>query len=178
MTEPVQKNAGILHHQLTKSAVLLALALIFQIGFMPFAQPVVGPLVNMTLLLAVLTVGPFHAVMIGCITPVMAFMLGIMPMPLLVPVVVLGNAAFITVFYGAAIKMKRINQMMALVAAALFKYAIMAASIRLIAAQFMPGMPDRLIHAFSLPQFYTAMLGGMLALLIGRYLPKEYTSAD
>ena len=83
---------------LTRTAVLLALALVFQIGFTQFAQPAVGPLVNMTLLVAAVVVGSIPAIIIGCLTPLMAFLLGIMPLLPLVPFIMLGNAILIVSF--------------------------------------------------------------------------------
>jgi hypothetical protein len=131
-------------------------------------------LVNMTLLIAAITVGPAQAVMIGCITPLMAFMLGIMPLPMLVPVVMLGNGALIIVFHYLSIKPLKRYLFVSLLAGAFAKFAVMASMIRLVSQLFMPGIPVRLIHAFSLPQFYTAMLGGVAALILLRYLPESY----
>ncbi len=65
---------------MVRTALLLALALVFQIGFSQFAQPVVGPLVNMTLFIATITVGTISAIIVGSLTPLVAFMLGIMPL--------------------------------------------------------------------------------------------------
>ena len=82
----------------TRTAVLLSLALIFQIGFNQFAQPAVGPLVNMTLIVATLIVGPLSATLIGVLTPLVAFLLGIMPLLPIVPFIMIGNAIFVFSF--------------------------------------------------------------------------------
>lgn len=155
--------------KVTKSAVLLALALIFQVGFTPFAQPVVGPLVNMILLVAVITTGPATACFIGCLTPVAAFSLGIMPVLPAVPVIMLGNLFYVLTFYV----LKQKNLFAGVAGAAVLKTLVMAGSIRLLAKYLVPYLPVPLIAALSLPQLYTALLGGGMALLVNRYLPKQ-----
>ena len=154
---------------LTKTAVLLALALVFQIGFSAFAQPVVGPLVNMVLILAVLTVNPGAAVTIGCLTPLAAYMLGIMPLLPVLPVIMIGNLSLVLVFHGFFQR----NQWLAVLSGALVKFVVMALLIRFIAFTIFPGIPTPIIAAFSLPQFYTALVGGIMALIIYRYLPQK-----
>ena len=171
MIPQVEKSSALLNRKLTRTALLLALALSFQIGLMPLAQPAVGPLVNMTLLMAVMVVGPAPAVVIGCITPLMAFLLGIMPLPILVPVVMLGNTALILVYTLMANRLTKGLPLLSVMAGATVKFLVMASLIRLTAHFFMPNMPPRLVHAFSLPQLFTALLGGVMALLILRCLP-------
>ena len=154
---------------LTKTAVLLALALVFQIGFSAFAQPVVGPLVNMVLILAVLTVNLGAAVTIGCLTPLAAYMLGIMPLLPVLPVIMIGNLSLVLVFH----RFFQRNQWLAVLSGALVKFFVMALLIRFIAFTIFPGIPTPIIAAFSLPQFYTALVGGIMALIIYRYLPQK-----
>jgi uncharacterized membrane protein YgaE (UPF0421/DUF939 family) len=38
---------------------------------------------------------------------------------------------------------------------------------------FVPNLPAALIAAFSIPQLYTALIGGFVAILIIHYLPKK-----
>ncbi|SFH65849.1 hypothetical protein SAMN05192551_10233 [Tindallia magadiensis] len=154
---------------LAKTAVLLALTLIFQIGLSSFAQPVVGPLVNMTLILSVLLVSPGAAITIGCITPLAAYLLGIMPLFPLLPVVMCGNITMVLLFRG----LYPHHQWLAVLSASVGKFFMMAVLIRLMAFTFFPGIPTPLIAAFSMPQFYTAMIGGSMALVVYRYLPQN-----
>ena len=76
----------------------LRLALVFQIGFASFAQIVVGPLVNMVLFITVMMVSPVSAMLVGVLTPLIAFLLGIMGMFPLVPVLAIGNMLLVIVF--------------------------------------------------------------------------------
>ncbi|RQD69641.1 MAG: ECF transporter S component [Tindallia sp. MSAO_Bac2] len=154
---------------LTKTAVLLALALVFQIGLASLAQPVVGPLVNMVLILAVLKVSPAAAIMIGCMTPLAAYMLGIMPLFPVLPVIMAGNAVYILLFSA----FYKYNQWLAVFSAAIAKFFLMAMLIRLMAFTIFSGIPGPLITALSLPQFYTALIGGSVAILVNRCLPRK-----
>lgn len=155
--------------KVTKSAVLLSLALIFQIGFTSFAQPVVGPLVNMILLLAVITTGYATACFIGCLTPLAAYALGIMPFLPVVPVIILGNLFYVLTFFV----FKKSSLLIGVATASVVKTALMALSVRLLAKYLIPALPLQIIAALSVPQLYSALLGGGMALLIYRYLPKK-----
>lgn len=156
----------------TRTAVLLSLALIFQIGFNQFAQPAVGPLVNMTLIVATLIVGPLSATLIGVLTPLVAFLLGIMPLLPIVPFIMIGNAIFVFSFYLVSNKRGFLFEGIGVVVAALLKTAFLAFSVRYLVINFVAKVPPKLVTALSLPQLYTALIGGFLAIIIGRYLIK------
>lgn len=154
---------------ITKTGLLLAVALGIQIGLAPFAQPVVGPLVNMVLLLAVVSVGPVGAIMIGSLTPIIAFAVGVLGFLPLVPIVIAGNSAFALAFWMAGKK----NRILGVLTAALSKFFLMAAGVRILAAVFLPNLPPPITAAMSLPQLYTALIGGFLGIFILRYLPED-----
>ncbi|MGO1370461.1 MAG: ECF transporter S component [Senegalia sp. (in: firmicutes)] len=152
--------------KLVRTALLLALALVFQIGFRQFAQPIVGPLLNMTLILAALMIGPTSAVIIGTLTPIIAFSVGIIGLAPLIPIIVIGNILFVLAFfYINNINMKYSNWI-ALVISALIKFGFLALSVRMILPLFIPKVPMPIIAAFTLPQLYTAIIGGILAIVI------------
>lgn len=155
--------------EITKTAVILALALVFQVGLAPLGSMVVGPLVNMVLLLAVLTMGSVIAVLVGGLTPVVAYFLGIMPFLPLVPVIMLGNLLYIISFD----RTRKYGNYRAVVVAAILKTLLLAGLVRLLVKFIMPGLPASLVAVFTLPQLYTGILGGAMALLVFRYLPKD-----
>jgi len=159
---------------IARTGILLALALLFQVGFQSFAQPAVGPLVNMVLILAALTVGPASGVIVGCFTPLVAFLLGIMPLFPLVPVIMLGNTLYVIVFEAIRKPMARYGEFAGVVIASGVKYAFLAFSVRKLLVLFMPKVPPQIVAAFSLPQLYTALVGGMLALLVYKLFKKNY----
>ena len=175
------------------TATMLAIALVFQLGFAQFSQPLVGPLVNMTLFLTTALVGIPAGILVGCCTPVAAFVLGIMPVLPLLPVVAVGNVMLVLLFglvrYLAGnrkqMKMFRIDipagnrkqmkmfriDIPAVVVAALGKFAVLALAIRLFVPLFIPNVAPKIVEAFSLPQLFTALIGGAVALLLLRLLP-------
>ena len=65
---------------ITRTGILLAVALIIQMGGFP--QSITGPIINTVLYLSVLLVGSWSGIIIGICTPVIAFMRGILPSPL------------------------------------------------------------------------------------------------
>ncbi|WP_350343913.1 ECF transporter S component [Proteinivorax tanatarense] len=157
---------------LVKTALLLALALVFQIGFSQFAQPAVGPLVNMTLFLAAITVGTMSGILVGSLTPLIAFMLGIMPLFPLVVFIIVGNIILVTLFsiVQKAIKIDRhiIKQAIGVLCGAIVKFAFLAISVRYFVTFFIEEVPPHLIEMLTFPQLYTALVGGALALLLAK----------
>ena len=162
----------------TRTAILLAVALAFQMGGFP--QPVTGPAVNAVLLIAVGLIGPLAAVIIGVFTPIIAFIRGILPPPLgpMIPAIVFGNALYAIIFFfiswsskrtkSATVKIKvfSVSTILAVTGGALAKFFILAWAVN-----FMVQVPDPIAQMMSLPQLYTALAGGGIALLILKALP-------
>ena len=163
---------------LTRTAVILALALSIQIIRLP--QLVTGPAVNALLLLAVILVGPAAAVLIGCLTPLVALLVGIIPPIMLpmVPVIMLANATLVAVF---SLVMQRpregflaldlnLRSLVAMVSAALAKFLLFYLSINYILNWFKVPLPLAVAAVFGITQLYTALAGGLIALILGKYL--------
>ncbi len=145
---------------ITRSALLLALALAIQSVRMP--QFATGPLVNAILLIAVNTVSLPGAVLIGLCTPFIAFAMGIMPLAPVVPVIMTGNVVLVAVF---AQLIKR--PVLGIIAAALSKYAVMTLFIiYLLPMLFKIELPGKIVTTLTTPQLFTALAGGVLALLV------------
>jgi len=162
---------------LVTTGIMLAIALVFQLGFAQFAQTLVGPLVNMTLILTTVLVGIPAGIIVGCCTPIAAFALGIMPLLPVLPVVAAGNALLVILFGLVHHHLKQNwTDIPAVIAGALAKFALMALAIRFIVPIFVPKVPVKLIQTFSLPQLVTALIGGALAIIILRFLPKTITA--
>lgn len=161
-------------NKLTRSAMLLALTLVFQIGFRQFAQPLVGPLVNMMLLLSTMIVGIPMAIVIGCLTPIIAFLSGIMGVLPLVPMIAVANTIYIVVF-GLIIKKKEgiLYEAIALALGAGAKFLFLFIAVRTLLPLFIAQVKPPVIAAFSFPQLWTALIGGLLALVIIKLLPKS-----
>ncbi len=157
----------------TRTGILLALALVFQMGGFP--QPVTGPAVNAILFLAAMLIGPVGGAIIGAFTPIMAFLRGILPPPLapVIPFIVIGNGMLVIVYvYLSRIlrvgpdKTFVLRRFIALGAAALVKFFILAGAVT-----FLVEVPAPIAQMMTLPQLYTALAGGFIALLIHRALP-------
>ena len=131
---------------ITRTGILLAVALVVQMGGFP--QPITGPLINTVLYLSALLVGSWSGIIIGICTPVIAFMRGILPAPLgpMIPFIALGNGGLVVVF--------------GIVIASLVKYLILFTAV-----SYIVDVPDKIAQIMSLPQLFTALSGGVIAIL-------------
>ena len=98
---------------ITRTALLLALALLFQSlrgsipkvmipGLGEMDQYIIGSLVNTTLILAAVTVGFTGGLVIAIVTPLVALLQGEIAFQIMMPFVALGNVAivlFVSLFY-------------------------------------------------------------------------------
>ncbi|MHB1414281.1 MAG: ECF transporter S component [Chloroflexota bacterium] len=138
----------------TKMALLLALGLL--IPSFGWDQQVTGPLVNALLLVSVSTVGVVGAVMVGVLPSLMALVRGVLPLPMvvMVPYIILGNAALVVVF---ALLRSR-NYWLGLSVAAALKAGLLALAVTNLVV-----VPANLAILMQWPQLYTALLGGVIA---------------
>lgn len=157
---------------ITRTAILLAIALIFQIGLKEVGQPLVGPLVNFVLIMSVLLVGTISGIIVGCLTPLIAFSFGIMPFFPIVPFIMIGNSLYVIFFNLFKGRNEKLGEWIGIICASLIKYAFLALTVRYVVNLFVK-VPPKMIAAFSLPQLYTALIGGVLAIIVKRFLPKS-----
>ncbi len=153
---------------LTRSAMLLAIALIIQ--SMHLISYITGPIINAILILAVIFVGPLSGVLIGCITPFVAFLTGILPavaVPL-IPVIMIANITLVLVFWG----FNRWNAYVAWLVAAAAKFAVFYLAVNFVLEIFGIKLPGPLLAAFQLPQLFTALIGGFAAIIVARSLKR------
>jgi len=142
---------------ISRTAILLAIALVFQMGGFP--QFVTGPLVNTVLYLAAMIVGWQGGIMIGIFTPAIAAMRGILPPPLtpLIPFVALSNSALVILFFW----LKSKNKIAGIVIASLAKFLVLVSAVKLFVQ-----VPPAIAQMMSFPQLITALAGGFIALII------------
>lgn len=154
----VQK-AGI--RWLTRTAILLAIALVIQMGGFP--QFITGPLVNTVLYLSAMIVGWQGGVLIGLCTPFIAALRGILPPPLtpMIPFIALGNGILVILFFYLSSK----NKILGIVIASTVKFLIL-----ILAVNFLVQVPPAVAQMMSFPQLITALVGGFIALLAVRVL--------
>jgi hypothetical protein len=159
---------------LTRTALLLALALLFQslrlvIPISPFISTfLIGSLINSCLLIAVEMVGAGPALVIVFLTPMVAYFQQVLPLPVFILPVALGNAIYIGIFLIG----ERWKYWMSISIAAACKAAFMyfAFSWLLTLVEIPAKVAIGLLFAMSWPQFITGLLGGLLADIIKKRL--------
>ena len=146
----------------SRTAILLAIALVFQMGGFP--QFITGPLVNTVLYLAAMVVGWQGGILIGILTPVIASMRGILPPPLtpLIPFIALGNAILVILFFWLQFK----NKIAGIIVASVVKFLLLVSAVKLLVQ-----VPPAIAKMMSIPQLITALAGGVIA-------PVSYTHLD
>lgn len=169
---------------LTRSAVLLALAVAVQMIGLP--QLVTGSAVNTVLYLTTWAAPPLYGVLVGSLTPVIAFWRGIMPAGPLVPFIAVGNGILVLVFWASQRLVRLAGEryeryagrepgtpsgsrafgwvtggLVGVLAAAGLKAGFLAFSVaRLV------HVPPKLVAAMQWPQLVTALMGGVIALAL------------
>ncbi len=149
---------------LTRTAVLLALTLAIQMAGMP--QYATGPLVNTMLYVAATFVGIGGGVAIGLVTPVVAFVRGILLPPLgpMIPYIALGNAVLVIVF-GLLERKGRLAAILGVVLASVAKFLVLSTAVR-----FVVEVKPAIARAMQAPQLFTALAGGAIALIVSEAL--------
>ena len=167
---------------ITETAAMLALLVVLQALTKPLGQLVTGSCVNAVLAVTVLFCGLGSGITVALISPVCAYLLGIAPQVLTVPVIMLGNAAFVAVL--RLVSGKQIwKNVMAWLAAALCKFALLYVLVKYgicgilaegLLAQGLLKTPmlTALPATFGAMQLVTALIGGGLALLLVPVLKK------
>lgn len=154
---------------LTRTAILLALTLAIQMLRLP--QPVTGPLINAMLVLAAVTVGAPSGVVIGLLTPWIAYVNGILP-PVLgpaIPFIMAGNTVLVlTVAIAERIfargkrpGYRRVGQAAGVLFGGLLKFLVISTAVR-----FIIDVPAPVAVVLQLPQLFTAWTGGAAALAV------------
>ena len=143
---------------LTKAAVLLAIAIVFQLTKM--GQYVTGIGINAVLITAVGVCGLSWAAAIGLMTPMLAVLLGVQPPAtvVLVPFIIAGNIVYAALFRV----LKRYNEYIGVIVAAFAKFILLYTAANIIVNK----LPAPIKLAFSFPQLITAAVGGAIAIVI------------
>ncbi|HEX2945419.1 MAG TPA: ECF transporter S component [Clostridia bacterium] len=165
---------------LTRTALLLAVAIAFQIfgRFIPYNNFIVGPIVNAVLIIATYTAGIWSGTAIAVIAPlVSAFTNKAAIAPLIIafsPFIIVGNFIIVLAFYLLRKKSKAAGVAVGAVSKFAFLYA--AISIFTYLVKMKPQVAITLTGLFSWPQLLTAVIGGIIALVIiklaGKHLEK------
>jgi len=168
----------------TNTAIFLALLIIAQAVLKSLGQYVLGTVNNLIFILTAVLLGFGSSVVVSLLSPLLAFFLGFGPaFPQIIPIVMLGNLAFSTIWVFIAGKGNNTNVLRFCIStaiAAVSKFLILWLGIVVIAVPLL-SLPEKqaavLSAAFSYPQLITASLGSFLAFFIlpplTRILKKE-----
>ncbi len=165
--------------QIARTAVLIALLVAVQYVTKGFGQFVTGSCVNLILAVSVLTCGLWSGAAVALISPFCAFLLGIGPAFIqLVPAVAAGNVIYVVLLSLLCGKIKgAVGPYVSVVIAALAKFALL---YTLIVKLLLPmlGLPEQKVAVmsamFSWPQLVTALIGGVLCVLVYPVLKKAF----
>lgn len=157
----------------TRTGVLLAIALVFQFVKLPapFGQWITGPAVNAVLILAAAYVGLSGGILIGLLTPLFAFLAGVITIPppiavFIIPMIMIANMVLVLVFHFA----RRINNYVGVILAAPAKFLTFYLALHYVLVWLTVKLPEPLVVAFGVTQLFTALIGGLIAaLIISRY---------
>ena len=167
---------------ITETAALLALLITLQWLTKPAGQLVTGSCVNAVLAVAALLCGWSSGLTVALVSPVCAYLLGIAPQILTVPVIMLGNGVYVVLLctLGNKTILKRVVGLLGAAGCkfvllyVLVTYGICGVLADTLTAQGLlkPAMLKALPATFSLPQLITALVGGILAMLLVPVLKK------
>ncbi len=172
---------------LVRTAVCIALLVALQAITKPLGQMVTGSCVNFVLVASVLIGGFASGVTVAAISPFMAFLLQIAPMPIyLVPGVAIGNIALVVVYYlilnlllkkvKATTKLQLIVLwIVAIAVAAAVKFGVLYLVIKVLIVAIVTafgGVAKAPAALYSIPQLFTALIGGAVAMAVVK--PIEY----
>lgn len=167
---------------ITRTAVFIALLVVLQAATASLGNTIVtGSVVNMLLIVSIMTCGMMSGLCVAVISPVMAKLIGIGPLWSLIPFIIAGNITLILTWHFIGNRHwghKHTAQMIALVVAATGKFLILYIGVAKIAVPLLLRLPEPqasvISNMFSIPQLFTALLGGGVALLVLSPLKKAF----
>ena len=159
---------------ITRTAVFLALLIVWQAVSAVFGNTLItGSIVNFILIVCVMTCGLASGLTVAVISPVVAKLVGIGPLWGIIPFIMLGNVVLVLLWYflgNLNIGHKATAHIVALIAAAAAKFLILYLGIVHIAVPVLLNLPAPqaavVSNMFSIPQFFTALIGGVLATIL------------
>ena len=158
---------------ITGSALLLAIALLSQ-GFLRMIIPVhglvqflVGSIVGACTAIATWRYGLWSGFLVACVTPLMAFVQGMLTIPVFVSVVAVGSMA-----YAVTVKMLGQKRIWVTAISGAIVKSIVLYGLFLELFQLMPGIPEAMqkgiLFSMGWPQLITGTCGIFLAAFIAK----------
>lgn len=169
MAEKIKKDVA----WITRTGLLLACLIVVQLLPFPapFRQFITGPLVNMVLLLASLATGILGGIILAILSPVLAQILQthsiLGPLFFVIPFIMFGNVVYVLFFnWFTEKKINIVSRTSGLIIGSLLKFLILYSAVTFIITK----LPLALKMAMGVTQLYTAIGGGILAIILGHFL--------
>lgn len=157
---------------ITRTAIFVALLVVVQAATAGLGnQFVTGSAVNLILIVSVMTCGLASGTTVAVISPVLAKLFGIGPLWQIIPMIMLGNFVLVLLWRLIGTKGdKKIFYPAALLVAAGCKFLVLWLGVTKWIVPVVLGLPAPkagiISAAFSWPQLVTALIGGVLAIVI------------
>ncbi|MGH4124187.1 MAG: ECF transporter S component [Clostridium sp.] len=173
------KNLNI--NKLVKASLFLALAIVFQVigkTVPQISQFFVGPAINAILILTAAICGGVYGILVGSLTPLLAFLTGQLPSAFgpFIPFIIIGNMLFVLSFVIVS-KRDKYGKYLGIIIGAFIKYIFLWISASKLIPLFNLNIPTKmanmLVIAMGIPQFITALIGGTFALILIEILRKR-----
>lgn len=167
--------------KLVRASLLLAIAIIVQIlgkNIPEINQFLVGPIVNAILILTTFVCGTWWGVGVGVLTPVIAWLVGQLPGPMapFIPFIMIGNSLFV-IFFGILKNQQKWGKYIGLLFGSFIKFLFLSFSAAKLITIFNIGLPSKvaskLVIMMGIPQLVTALIGGVIALVLIELLTKR-----
>lgn len=154
---------------ITRSAILLAIVLAAQALHLP--QAITGPIVNAVLIIAVLSMGITSGIVLAILVVLGSFFLGFMkvPLPQMIPLIMIANLTLVIIF-NLLKGNNYARNIIGLIAGALLKAFVFFLALHYVFSWLGITVPEPLFAAFGIIQLYTALAGGIIAILIYRLI--------
>lgn len=164
---------------LVNKSLGLSLVLSFLIFFVPsfvHQQFLTGPIVNALLILSFLYLGKNQALFLALIPSTVALSRGLLPLALapMVPFIMISNCLYILVFAQFE-NQSQIKNLWAILLASAVKTLFLISISKLLMVNILAApLATKVAVMMSWPQLWTAVVGGVMALLISNALKKKY----
>lgn len=160
-------NRRITTKQITTTALLLALCIVFQ-SMKGLSVYLTGSAVNCILIIAVLYCGLFSGTCIAVLTPIVAYFIGATPIinmiPFMMPVIMLGNELIVLGVWMFHKKRVAVGMLFGCIVKTLFLWATVWLVVLPIWGTNLPEIMVATVKTtFSVTQFVTACIGSVLA---------------
>lgn len=169
-----------------QTAMLILLVILAQLlskvipplGLLKLNQLVTASLVNFVLIIGAFIPGMASAGTVALVSPIIAAFFGTLPgnLPQMVPVVMVGNIVIVFITWicfrashGLGSSNAKLLNVIGIIAGALLKSLVMWAATEKVIVPILhvtDALEKVLVAAVSMPQFITAVIGGIVALLI------------